>query len=354
MSIEPVTETKPKPKPKPKRNYLSRRFLSPRGGDADPKGGRVVQYYNPSPGVVSKQKRMKQIAARLFAEKGLAGVGLNQVSRAANLPQGTSRYYFRNRDDLLAEVLHDHVVELTERVGAAHDATAEVAPVVRLGALVQAFHDGVLAAPDAHRALLFSTTMLPAEPQRNVKGRYGVLLEIFLETLGQIAPALPVDALTMSLLPALERLLSGVVFWSGADAGAVDAGYAAMVTSMMVAAAGALSSGDAMAGTDGGSQSDEGPHARPTAGLFAALAPRAVPAKSGRSFVGRRDDSSVRLTRLSPDAPAPNWLPVREVKRNFDEMLSAAGAGKEFVITCHGWPVARLGPLGESAASASA
>ncbi len=346
MSTESVTETETKPK----RNYLSRRFLSPRGGDADPKGGRVAQYYNPSPGVVSKQKRMKQIAARLFAEKGLAGVGLNQVSRAANLPQGTSRYYFRNRDDLLAEILYDHVVELTERVGAAHDATTEVAPVVRLAALVQAFHEGVLAAPDAHRALLFSTTMLPAEPQRNVKGRYGVLLEIFLETLGQIAPTLPVGALTMSLLPALERLLSGVVFWSGADAGAVDAHYASMVTAMMVAAAGALAADDA--GTDGGSQSDELPHARPTAGLFAALAPRAVPAKSGRSFVGQRDDSSVRRSRLSPDTPAPNWLPVRDVKRNFDEMLSAAGAGKEFVITCHGWPVARLGPLGESAAAA--
>jgi antitoxin (DNA-binding transcriptional repressor) of toxin-antitoxin stability system len=36
------------------------------------------------------------------------------------------------------------------------------------------------------------------------------------------------------------------------------------------------------------------------------------------------------------------------VKQNFDEMLSAAGAGKEFVITCHGWPVARLGPLVEA------
>jgi AcrR family transcriptional regulator len=344
MSTEPVAETETKPK----RSYKPRRFLSPRGGDADPKGGHVVQYYNPSPGVVSKQKRMKQIAARLFAEKGLAGVGLNQVSRAANLPQGTSRYYFRNRDDMLTEILYDHVVELTERVGAAHDATAEAQPVARLGALVRAFHEGVLAAPDAHRALLFNATMLPAEPQRNVKGRYGVLLEIFLETLGQIAPALPVDAVTMSLLPALERLLSGVVFWGCADAGAVDARYASMVTCMMVAAAVALTSDDAMAGGEGGSQSGEHPHPRPTAGLFATLAPAAVPEKSGRSFVGRRDDSSVRLSRRSPDASEPNWMPVREAKKNFDEMLSAAGAGKDFVITCHGWPVARLGPMGEN------
>jgi AcrR family transcriptional regulator len=347
MSAEPATD----PETKPKRSWPPRRFLSPRGADADPKGERVVQYYHPSPGVVAKQRRMKKVAARLFAERGLAAVGLNQVSRAANLPAGTTKYYFRNRDDMLTEILYDHVVALTARVGAAHDATAAADPVTRLASLVQAFYDGVLDAPDEHRALLYSANLLPAEPQRKVKGRYGVLLEIFLETLGQIAPGLPPRALTMSLLPTLERLLSGVVFWSGTDGDAVDPGYASMVTSMMLAGVGAAAVGgeivDAFA-TGPGSESGAGPHPRPAAGLFAALAPAAVPAKSGRSFVGRRDDSSVRRSRRSPDAPEPNWLPLKQVKQNFDEMLSAAGAGKEFVITCHGWPVARLGPLGEA------
>jgi AcrR family transcriptional regulator len=351
MSIEPETN--------PKRRPANTRFASPRGGDADPTGGRVTLYYNPSPGVVAKKQRMKQVAARLFAERGLAAVGLTQVSQAANLPTGTTKYYFRNRDDMLTEILFDHVVALTGRVGAAHDATAEADPATRLAALVQAFHDGVLAAPDAHRALLFSVMLLPAEPQRSVKGRYRALLEIFVETLGQVAPGLAPSALTTSLLPALERLLSGVVFWGGADADAVDPHYPRMVTAMMLAAAHALVSSGAMPALDcdpgadeapgPGSQSGAGPRLEP-AGLLAALSPAVAPAKSGRSFVGRRDDSSVRRSRRSPEVAEPNWLARKEAKQNFDEVLSAAGAGKEFVITCRGWPVARLGPAGECGA----
>ena len=142
---------------KPSRSRKPRRFASPRGGDVDPKGTRVVQYYNPSPGVVAKRQRIKRVAARLFAERGLAAVGLTQVSHAMNLPSGSVKYYFRNRDDVLADILADHEVALSQRVGAAYDATATAGPVARLAALVEAFYRSVLAAADAHRALLFST-----------------------------------------------------------------------------------------------------------------------------------------------------------------------------------------------------
>ena len=48
--------------------------------------------YNPSPGVVAKRQRIKRVAARLFAERGLAAVGLTQVSHAMNLPSGSVKY----------------------------------------------------------------------------------------------------------------------------------------------------------------------------------------------------------------------------------------------------------------------
>ena len=91
---------------------------------------------------------------------------------------------FRNRDDVLADILADHEVALSQRVGAAYDATARAGPVTRLAALVEAFYRFVLAAADAHRAMLFSTALLPAEPQAWVKARYRALLDSFAETLG--------------------------------------------------------------------------------------------------------------------------------------------------------------------------
>ena len=137
--------------------------------------------------MVAKRQRIKRVAARLFAERGLAAVGLTQVSHAMNLPSGSVKYYFRNRDDMLADILADHEVALSQRVGAAYDATANAGPVARLAALVEAFYRSVLAASDAHRALLFSTPLLPAEPQAWVRARYRALLDSFAETLGELA-----------------------------------------------------------------------------------------------------------------------------------------------------------------------
>jgi hypothetical protein len=46
----------------------------------------------------------------------------------------------------------------------------------------------------------------------------------------------------------------------------------------------------------------------------------------------------------------PNWPPLKAAKQSVGEMLSAAGAGEEFVITCHGWPVAKIGLARDCAA----
>jgi hypothetical protein len=79
--------TTTQPETKPRRNYHNRRFYAPRGGDTEPRCGHVVEYHNPSL-IVAKQQRMKRVTARLFGECGLAAVGLDQASQAANLPAG--------------------------------------------------------------------------------------------------------------------------------------------------------------------------------------------------------------------------------------------------------------------------
>jgi AcrR family transcriptional regulator len=308
----------------------------------DPNGTRVVQYYNPSPGVVAKRQRIKRVAARLFAERGLAAVGLTQVSHAMNLPSGSVKYYFRNRDDVLADILADHEVALIQRVGAAYDATVNASPVERLAALVEAFYRSVLAASDAHRALLFSTPLLPAEPQAWVRARYRALLDSFAETLGELAPDVPAGAVTDILVPTLERLLSGVVLWNVPGEHDVDPHYPRMVTAMMVVATRSITA-EALA---------ERPQ-RSGPGWLAELAPAGMPAKSGYSYIARATESSAVRTERPEAAEAPRWIAHKDARKNFGELLAAAGAGAAFVITCHGWPVAQIGPApGEAATMA--
>ncbi len=329
MSADPQP---PEPS-EPSRTRKPRRFASPRGGDVDPKGTRVVQSYNPSPGVVAKRQRIKRVAARLFAERGLAAVGLTQVSHAMNLPSGSVKYYFRNRDDVLADILADHEVALSQRVGAAYDATAKAGPVARLAALVEAFYRSVLAAADAHRALLFSTALLPAEPQAWVRARYRALLDSFAETLAELAPEVPAGAIADILVPTLERLLSGVVLWNIPGEHDADPHYPRMVTAMMVAATRTITE-EALAERA----------KRPGPGWLAELAPEGMPAKSGHRYVARATESSAVRTERPDAVEAPRWIANKDARKTFGELLAAAGAGARFVITCHGWPVAQLGP----------
>ena len=63
--------------------------------------------------------------------------------------------------------------------------------------------------------MLFNTTALLAPQwQSSVRGRYRVLLEMFVETLSAAVPGLPQRDAVSFVLPALERLLSGPVFWA--------------------------------------------------------------------------------------------------------------------------------------------
>jgi hypothetical protein len=61
MSADPqATDPQATEPAKPSPSRKPRRFASPRGGDVDPNGTRVVQYYNPSPGVVAKRQRSSE------------------------------------------------------------------------------------------------------------------------------------------------------------------------------------------------------------------------------------------------------------------------------------------------------
>lgn len=64
------------------------------------------------------------VAAELFAERGLAGVSVREISRASNVSVAAIYYHFKTKEGLFAEVsLHryeDFERELLARIGAGH------------------------------------------------------------------------------------------------------------------------------------------------------------------------------------------------------------------------------------------
>jgi hypothetical protein len=107
---------------------------------------------------------------------------------------------------------------------------------------VLAFHETVLGARDAHRAMLFNVALLAPQLQSAVLGRYRLLLGSFVEPVARAVPALTEAHACAVLLPVLERLLSSPVFWAEPVPAPVSNAdelrrHARMVTQMALTAA---------------------------------------------------------------------------------------------------------------------
>jgi AcrR family transcriptional regulator/antitoxin (DNA-binding transcriptional repressor) of toxin-antitoxin stability system len=319
---------------------------------------------NPTGAALVKKQDIKRVAARLFAERGVAAVGLASVGMVAQLPNRGVSYYYRNREDLLGDILIDHVLCLTQRVGAAHDATEAASPVARLHALVLAFHETVLAARDAHRAMLFNIGLLPPRWQSAVLGRYRLLLDTFVEPVLAAVPDLPLEHARAALLPLLERLLSGPVFWvepvptPPIDADALGR-HARLLTQLLLSAARAIAT-DPPVVTEHAAEED------PT--WLAPLRPDAAPNATWNNFSAARTDAALDAApqptgakdaaatqaRLGAGLAAFERVSAREALHRWYEVLPVAASGVTFVITSRGYPLAQLGPLTREAAGSGA
>src|SRR3954453_14090288 len=91
-------------------------------------------------------------AARpLFAERGFAGVGTEEIVRAAGVTRGALYHHFSGKDDLFRAVFEQVESEVTERI--AEGALSDPDPVAALRAGAEMFLDACLE-PEVQRIVL--------------------------------------------------------------------------------------------------------------------------------------------------------------------------------------------------------
>lgn len=148
-------------------------------------------------------------AARpLFAARGYAGVGAEEIVAAAGVTRGALYHHFGGKEGLLAAVYEQLEQELLERIGAR---VAEAGATDPLAAL-QVGADGFLEAcsePEVNRVVLLDApSVLGWERWREIGWRYGAgLTEGVVQAAidaGQIAPQ-PARPLAHLLLGALDE-----------------------------------------------------------------------------------------------------------------------------------------------------
>ncbi|MFI5617859.1 TetR/AcrR family transcriptional regulator [Streptomyces sp. NPDC051567] len=90
-------------------------------------------------------------ARRLFAERGYAGVGTEEIVKAAGVTRGALYHQFRDKTDLFDATVQAVEAEVTERIAARLTGAADPVQALKEGA--RAFLDA-FAEPDVERILL--------------------------------------------------------------------------------------------------------------------------------------------------------------------------------------------------------
>jgi AcrR family transcriptional regulator len=149
------------------------------------------------------------VARELFAERGYANVGTEEIVRRARVTRGALYHHFKGKDDLFHAVVEIVEAELTERIGAQAAAAAssgDPLDVLRAGA--NAFLDSSLE-PEVQRIIMLDApAVLGWEAWHEIGERYGLGLVMAVVGAAMDAGAiirLPVRPLAHILIGALDE-----------------------------------------------------------------------------------------------------------------------------------------------------
>ena len=145
------------------------------------------------------------VARGLFAERGYAGVGTEEIVQRAGVTRGALYHHFRNgKEELFRAVLVQVSAEIVQRVAAAASATEDPWEELVLGS--EAFLDAC-ATPEVQRiVLLDAPSVLGWDVRRAIDADYGLrLLE------GAIQNAIDAGRLLPGPASAIAHVLSGAL-----------------------------------------------------------------------------------------------------------------------------------------------
>lgn len=145
------------------------------------------------------------VARELFAERGYAQVGTEEIVRAAGMTRGALYHHFKDKADLFAAVYEDVEGALMERVAATAMAAAQD-PLELLRAGASGFLDACEDPAVQQIALLDAPAVLGWERWREIGMRYGFGL-----VRGGLQEAMDAGLIAAQPLDALAHLLIGAI-----------------------------------------------------------------------------------------------------------------------------------------------
>jgi AcrR family transcriptional regulator len=168
-------------------------------------------------GTEDKRRRLKEVATRLFREKGYAATSIRELARGVDLETASLYHYMERKDQLLFEISEESLREVFETVEPI--ARSSLEPLEKLRQMIQTHVSVVLEHPDKHAVMLAELRLLsPSNRDKiiDLRDRYEGLFESAI-TEAQDAGVMRNDFAPHLLKLALLNLLNWSIFWYRPD-----------------------------------------------------------------------------------------------------------------------------------------
>jgi AcrR family transcriptional regulator len=164
-------------------------------------------------------------ARELFAERGFAGAGREEIVGRAGVTRGALQHHFGDKEGLFRAVVEQVEGEVMEGVAAA--ALASTAPLEQLRLGCQAYLDAALDPAMSRICIIDAPAVLPAPTRQEIAARHGlgVVRDVLVAAMecGSVARQ-PVDSLAHALLAAVMAAAQYVAIADDHSAARADAG----------------------------------------------------------------------------------------------------------------------------------
>ena len=167
-----------------------------------------------SPSTVADQKsrRILDAARRVLARRGFAGTTINLVAAEAGVSRGLLHYYFKNKEDMLARVIHENMAASVTLIAAMLSASRSAEDFAHQ--LVAALRDIFQSDPDFFNLFFEAWAVARQSPAMEAElqalyGHFRQAIETGLQEAaarGHITPALPPAGLSAVLTSIIDGL----------------------------------------------------------------------------------------------------------------------------------------------------
>jgi AcrR family transcriptional regulator len=156
----------------------------------------------------AQRAAIRDAATRLFAEKGYASASIADLARAAGISKALMYHYYRDKEDLLADIALSYVDRLASIVDDV--AAQQLPPAAHLRRLVEAFMAEYEHSAARHRVLVQDVKFLERAHRGRVLARQRKVVDGFAGVIAQLAPEAP----RAELAKPLTMILFGMINWT--------------------------------------------------------------------------------------------------------------------------------------------